>query len=139
MLFIPLLFNSCSSSGDKIVGEWERINDDQKGMIVKVTKEKDAYVGRVYSITDINKDNGFEIGDIKWKNIEHIKEGEYKLQDLWKRVTVDGAIEEIGYGEGYIDLNNSILNISHTKDNKKNLKQEWINKKLKHTTKSKLH
>jgi len=124
-LFASMILNSCDQAGDEIVGSWERINDDKSGMVVTVTKEKDVYIGRISFLTDSNKIDGFELGDVKWKGIEYVENDNYKFQDLWKGLDLNGQIESIGYGEGYIEIQNDKIIIKHTKDNKTGLMQEW--------------
>lgn len=116
---------SCSNADDKIVGKWERINDSHKGMIIEVTKEKDKYVGRIVNVTKENKTLGFAVDDVKWKEIELIDIDQFKYQDLYKSVEND-IILEVGYLEGYIDLNQQRLIIKHTKRDMTGLRQEWI-------------
>ena len=125
--FFTLTMISCTQSGDTIIGEWERINDEHKGLIIKVIKEKNNYVGKLTQVPEESVKSGFAIEDIKWKNIEFISEGNYKFQDLYKSV-INEQVDEIGYGDGYIELSENKLIVKHTKENKTGLKQEWIRK-----------
>lgn len=127
IIFFALTFSSCTNSSDKIIGEWERINDENKGIVIIVTKEKNNYVGKLTEVPKESLKSGFAIDDVKWKNIEFISEGNYKFKDLHKSMQND-QIYEIGYGDGYIELNDNKILIKHTKQNKTGLKQEWIKK-----------
>jgi hypothetical protein len=129
LYFITLIIQGCNQVENKIIGKWERINDESKGMAITVSKEKEMFIGRISQITDANEFDGFAIDDVKWKEIQYIEDGRYKFQDLWKGVATTGQIEEIGYGEGYIEINNDKITIKHTKDNKIGREQEWIRKK----------
>ena len=103
------------------------MNDEHKGLIIKVIKEKNNYVGKLTQVPEVSVNSGFAIEDIKWKYIEFISEGNYKFQDLYKSV-INEQVDEIGYGDGYIELSENKLIVKHTKENKTGLKQEWIRK-----------
>lgn len=125
ILLLVLTFPSCNDSSDKIIGNWERINDEQKGMIITVVKEKDNYVGKISYVSEENKNKFWAIDDVKWKEIEYVSTGNYKFQDLHKSWE-NNEITEIGYSEGYLELYNNKLIIKHTKDNLPGVRQEWI-------------
>jgi hypothetical protein len=128
ILLLVLTFPSCNDSSDKIIGNWERINDEQKGMIITVVKEKDNYVGKISYVSEENNNKFWAIDDVKWKEIEYVSTGNYKFQDLFKSWE-NNEITEIGYSEGYLELNNNNkLIIKHTKDNLPGVRQEWIRK-----------
>lgn len=127
ILLLLLTFLSCNDSSDKIIGNWERINDEQKGLIITVVKENDNYVGKISYISEENKNRFWAIDDVKWKEIESVSAGNYKFQDLYKSWK-NNEITKIGYSEGYLELSGNKLIIKHTKDNLPGVRQEWIRK-----------
>lgn len=65
ILILVITFVSCNDSSDKILGNWERINDEQKGMVITVFKEKDNYVGKISYVSEENKNSFWAIQDVK--------------------------------------------------------------------------
>ena len=124
LLFITIL--SCNSKQD-ITGEWERIKGGNLGMIVNVTKEKDFFVGRVIKKSDSTDILQFEVGDIKWKDIEYIEEGKYKFKDQTKGLLIILNGQE--YEEGYLELNGDTINVIHNIKGGIGERQTWLKKK----------
>ena len=83
ILFIVIFsFTKCGKK-DLLLGKWERISDEYKGMQVSVIKNND----QSYSATIINRPNNpnsFNVGDIKWKDIKESGEDRYVFFDLYK-------------------------------------------------------
>ena len=72
-----------------IVGKWERVGDHLAGMTVEVMKAEGNFRSK---ITDMPKDTGsygFEVGQLKWKDIELVSENQWEgLDSISNLVTV---------------------------------------------------
>lgn len=110
-----------------ITGEWKRIKGGNEGIIVNVIKEKDFYVGRVTEKSDKKDILEFEVGDIKWKDIEYIEEGKYKFKDQTKGLLIILNGQE--YEEGYLELKNDTIKVIHNINGGVGERQTWIRKK----------
>lgn len=117
---------SCNSK-QNITGEWKRIKGGSEGMIVNVIKEKDYFVGRVIKKSDTTDMLQFEIGDIKWKDIEYIEEGKYKFKDQTKGLLIILNGQE--YEEGYLELNGDTIQVIHNIKGGVGERQTWLKKK----------
>ena len=117
---------SCNSE-QNITGEWKRIKGGSEGMILNVIKEKDYFVGRVIKKSDTTDILQFELGDIKWKDIEYIEEGKYKFKDQTKGLLIILNGQE--YEEGYLELNGDTINVIHNINGGVGERQTWIRKK----------
>ena len=117
---------SCNSK-QNITGEWKRIKGGSEGMIVNVIKEKDYFVGRVIKKSDTTDILQFEIGDIKWKDIEYIEEGKYKFKDQTKGLLIILNGQE--YEEGYLELNGDTIQVIHNIKGGVGERQTWLKKK----------
>jgi hypothetical protein len=91
LFFLGFLFSCHSSNSDKIIGEWKRLDDSHKNMIVKVTRIDNKYLGEViYSPVYL-----FSKGDIKWKDISFRNDTFYDLLDLYKTTSkVEGTYRQ---------------------------------------------
>jgi hypothetical protein len=124
LLIITLL--SCNIE-QNIIGEWKRIKGGNEGIIVNVIKEKDFYVGRVTKKSDKKDILEFEVGDIKWKDIEYIEEGKYKFKDQTKGLLIILNGQE--YEEGYLEFKGDTINVIHNINGGVGERQTWIRKK----------
>ena len=128
ILFTIITFTilSCNSE-ENITGEWKRIKGGSEGMIVNVIKEKDYFVGRVIKKSDTTDILQFEIGDIKWKDIEYIEEGKYKFKDQTKGLLI--ILNGREYEEGYLELNGDTIQVIHNIKGGVGERQTWLRKK----------
>ena len=110
-----------------ITGEWKRIKGGSEGMILNVIKEKDYFVGRVIKKSDTTDILQFELGDIKWKDIEYIEEGKYKFKDQTKGLLIILNGQE--YEEGYLEFKGDTINVIHNINGGVGERQTWIRKK----------
>ena len=126
ILIIFITTISCNSE-NTINGEWKRIKGGNEGMIVNVIKEKDFYVGRVTKKSDTTDLFQFEVGDIKWKDIEFIEDGKYKFKDQTKGLLIILNGQE--YEEGYLESKGDTINVIHNMNGGVGERQTWIRKK----------
>ena len=124
LLIITLI--SCNTE-QNITGEWKRIKGGSEGMIVNVIKEKDFFVGRVIKKSDTTDILQFEVGDIKWKDIEYIEEGKYKFKDQTKGLLIILNGQE--YEEGYLEFNGDTIQVIHNINGGIGERQTWVKKK----------
>ena len=125
IVFSLTLF-SCNSE-ENITGEWKRIKGGSEGMIVNVIKEKDYFVGRVIKKSDTTDILQFEIGDIKWKDIEYIEEGKYKFKDQTKGLLI--ILNGQDYEDGYLELKGDTINVIHNINGGVGERQTWLKNK----------
>ena len=124
LLYITIL--SCNNEQD-ITGVWKRIKGGSEGMVVNVIKEKDYFVGRVIKKSDTTDILQFEVGDIKWKDIEYIEEGKYKFKDQTKGLLIILNGQE--YEEGYLEFKGDTINVIHNINGGVGERQTWLKKK----------
>ena len=126
LILFSVTILSCNSE-QNITGEWKRIKGGNEGIIVNVIKEKDFYVGRITKKSDTKDILEFEVGDIKWKDIEFIEEGKYKFKDQTKGLLI--ILNGLEYEEGYLELKNDTINVIHNINGGVGERQTWIRKK----------
>ena len=126
LILLSITILSCNIE-QNITGEWKRIKGGNEGIIVNVIKEKDFYVGRVTKKSDKKDILEFEVGDIKWKDIEFIEEGKYKFKDQTKGLLI--ILNGLEYDEGYLELNNDTIKVIHNINGVVGERQTWIRKK----------
>lgn len=117
---------SCNSE-QNITGEWKRIKGGSEGLIVNVIKEKDYFVGRVIKKSDTTDIFQFEVGDIKWKDIEYIEEGKYKFKDQTKGLLI--ILNGSEYEEGYLELKSDTIQVIHNIKGGIGERQTWVKNK----------
>lgn len=122
LILINILF-SCNSE-ENITGEWKRIKGGSEGMIVNVINEKNYFVGRVIKKSDTTDILQFEVGDIKWKDIEYIEEGKYKFKDQTKGLLI--VLNGSEYEEGYLELKSDTIQVIHNINGGVGERQTWI-------------
>ena len=126
LILLSITLLSCNID-QNITGEWKRIKGGSEGMIVNVIKEKDYFVGRIIKKSDTTDILQFEVGDIKWKDIEYIEEGKYKFKDQTKGLLIILNGQE--YEEGYLELNGDTIQVIHNINGGVGDRQTWIRKK----------
>ena len=125
LILITILF-SCNSE-ENIIGEWKRIKGGNEGLIINVIKEKDFFVGRVIKKSDTTDILQFEVGDIKWKDIEYIEEGKYKFKDQTKGLLI--ILNGQDYEDGYLELKGDTINVIHNINGGVGERQTWVKNK----------
>lgn len=89
IIIFSFTFYGCSNK-KSIIGVWERQDNSVfSGMQVKVEKLNDGYQGSLIKVSNKDKETGFAVGDIKWKDIKEIKSGTYEFKDLGKGIAGD--------------------------------------------------
>lgn len=102
-----LLLIGCQSE-DPIIGTWERIGDNLKGMKIKVEKNSYSYYGELIKQPE-NGDTTFYVGDVKWKDIKNVGKNKYVLQDLGKYKITFGSLFQNHYMETNLTLENDVI------------------------------
>jgi hypothetical protein len=123
LIIFSVTILSCNIE-QNITGEWKRIKGGNEGIIVDVIKEKDYFVGRVTKKSDIKDILEFEVGDIKWKDIEFIEEGKYKFKDQTKGLLI--ILNGQDYEEGYLEFKGDTINVIHNINGGVGERQTWI-------------
>lgn len=126
LILLSITLISCDSENN-ITGEWERIKGGYEGTIINVVKEKDFYVGRVTKKSDSTNIVEFEIGDVKWKDIEYIENGKYKFKDQTKGIFT--LLDNLEYNEGYLEMNKDTIQVIHNINGEVGERQTWLKKK----------
>jgi hypothetical protein len=124
LLYISTI--SCNSENN-ITGEWKRIKGGNEGMIVDVVKEKDYFVGRITRVSDTTDIFQFELGDVKWKDIEYIEEGKYKFKDQTKGLLI--ILNSSEYEDGYLEIKDDTIHVIHNIKGGVGDRQTWLRKK----------
>ena len=128
ILFLYIITISCNSE-NTITGEWKRIKGGNEGMIVDVVKEKDYFVGRITKVSDTTDIFQFELGDVKWKDIEYIEKGKYKFKDQTKGLLI--ILNSSEYEDGYLELKDDTIQVIHNIKGGVGDRQIWIKNKKK--------
>jgi hypothetical protein len=69
---------------DPLVGKWERYGDEKAGLCVTVSPYGNVMTSKIDVNVSVLADVGFNVGDMKWKNITKVAEGKYSLTDMYK-------------------------------------------------------
>jgi hypothetical protein len=123
LIIITVTTLSCNSN-DNINGEWKRIKGGNEGMIVDVVKEKDYFVGRITKVSDTTDIFQFELGDVKWKDIEYIEEGKYKFKDQTKGLLI--ILNSSEYEDGYLEIKDDTIQVIHNTKGGVGDRQTWV-------------
>ena len=126
IILFYILIISCNPENN-ITGEWKRIKGGNNGMIVDVIKEKDYFVGRITRVSDTTDIFQFELGDVKWKDIEYIEEGKYKFKDQTKGLLI--ILNSSEYEDGYLEIKDDTIQVIHNIKGGVGDRQTWIRKK----------
>lgn len=65
-------------------GLWMRIGDDFEGCVLRVENVDTELVGRIAILPDSMTNAGWQVGDLKWRNITPTPDGTWRMQDLRK-------------------------------------------------------
>ena len=65
-------------------GLWMRVGDDFEGCVLRVERLDNELVGRIAILPDSMANTGWQVGDLKWRNITRTAEGTWQMQDLRK-------------------------------------------------------
>jgi hypothetical protein len=126
LIIFSVTILSCNSE-QNITGEWKRIKGGNEGMIVDVVKEKDYFVGRITKVSDTTDIFQFELGDVKWKDIEYIEKGKYKFKDQTKGLLI--ILNSSEYEDGYLELKDDTIQVIHNIKGGVGDRQIWIKNK----------
>ena len=126
LIIFSVTILSCNSE-QNITGEWKRIKGGNEGMIVDVVKEKDYFVGRLTKVSDTTDIFQFELGDVKWKDIEYIEKGKYKFKDQTKGLLI--ILNSSEYEDGYLELKDDTIQVIHNIKGGVGDRQIWIKNK----------
>jgi len=130
LIIAILLSVSCTEEdADRLVGKWERFDDDAAGSIVKVQRVGDTYQGTLIEIKGKLKGLGFKRGDIKWKEITFKQINSYEGSDLLKGVDKWNKVVFTNYDNVFFEvIANDILRITGAEPNaqgKSAPEQKW--------------
>ncbi len=104
IVLVGLNLLSCTSGQSSIEGKWVRIGDDYAGMIISVRRLNNGFEGELIEAGDSYPK--FLVGDIKWKDIVNVAEGEYRFRDLFKA----GTYGTSSFREARMMVNGDTLN-----------------------------
>lgn len=83
LLFVLLLIG-CPEYRPSLVGKWERVGDDAAGTIVQVEKADKRHIGKLVVVSGRLKLIGFQVGEIKWADLEYVGENRWEGLDSTK-------------------------------------------------------
>jgi len=104
LLSVLLILNSCTNKSDKIIGKWERIDDELSGMTIEVKKYGDELRGEIIQNCKHPACNRWIIGDVKWKNIKHLEDNYFEFESLSKGAYDDGSVILTSYSLHKVEL-----------------------------------
>ena len=99
-----LILSSCVNESDKIIGKWERTDDEFSGMVIEVKRHGNELRGEIIQNCTHPYCNRWIIGDVKWKNIKYIEENEFEFESLSKIASDNGIITETSYNLYKLEL-----------------------------------
>ncbi len=106
-------YDKCKKTDENILGIWERYGDGKAGMQVKVTKDHDGYSGKIIKSPPACQEDGFFVGEIKWRNITRQSDTSFNYYDLWKSsYDDDKTLFEGDYKEAIIELDDDWTKIN---------------------------
>ena len=114
LLLILFSLSSCKKNDDKIIGTWERFDDESSGSVIKVEKVGENLAGKLHHVSGNLVELGFEAGDLKWKEIaaDTKEQKRYIGKDLIKAVDQNNQVSQTEYVDIYIEfLSNDIIQI----------------------------
>jgi len=65
-------------------GLWMRVGDDFEGCVLRVERLDGEMVGRIAILPGSMAKAGWQVGDLKWRNISPAPDGTWQMQDLRK-------------------------------------------------------
>lgn len=107
--FLSCLFLFSCGRQDQLIGTWERIGDDLKGMRIEIMKTNATYRGKIIQLALNDSLLPFAIGDVKWQNIRNTSSDKYDYEDLQKYQDEYGSLFENKYRASYIKINNDTI------------------------------
>lgn len=109
-----LIFGSCGGNKDKLLGKWERFDDESSGSVIEISKVGSYMEGKLTHPSGNLVEQRFEPGDIKWKEIvpDTKEKKRYSGKDLFKRLDAENNVKEAEYMDIYFEfLSNDIIQI----------------------------
>jgi len=101
---VDFLFFILGSQGNP-EGLWERMGDHFAGCVLRVEKVGTELAGRIAVLPEAMAKAGWEVGDLKWRNITRTAEGGWKMQDLRKHYdTRKASVLMVDYQEYNLTL-----------------------------------
>ena len=86
-------------------GLWRRTGDDFEGCVLRVESIESELVGRIAIIPDSMANAGWQVGDLKWRNIVRAADGAWRMQDLRKHYdTRKASVLAVDYQEYTLTL-----------------------------------
>ena len=86
-------------------GLWRRTGDDFEGCVLRVEFVESELVGRIALIPDAMANAGWQVGDLKWRNIARTADGAWRMQDLRKHYdTRKASVLAVDYQEYTLTL-----------------------------------
>jgi hypothetical protein len=86
-------------------GLWRRTGDDFEGCVLRVERLDAELVGRIAIVPDSMSNAGWQVGDLKWRNINHEADGGWRMQDLRKHYdTRKASVFMVDYQEYSLTL-----------------------------------
>ena len=96
--FILILITSlvsCAKNDCSLCGTWQDFSSKYKGDIIEIKQLNDTLVAISLKVSEISKEKGFVVGDIKWKNIVKQDSTIYSFETLGKRTEKGQVIETL--------------------------------------------
>lgn len=81
-------------------GLWRRTCDGFEGCVLRVEYLESELVGRIAIVPDAMANAGWQVGDLKWRNIARAANGAWRMQDLRKHYdTRKASVVMVDYQE----------------------------------------
>ena len=80
ILFLSI---SVAQPDDRLLGSWERQGDAWEGMRLEVIEQQGQYFAKITALPPQAKQWGFQIGDVKWQNIQPTQGKWFIFEDLY--------------------------------------------------------
>jgi hypothetical protein len=86
-------------------GLWRRTGDNFAGCVLRVEYVESELVGRIAIVPDAMANAGWQVGDLKWRNIARAADGAWRMQDLRKHYdTRKASVLAVDYQEYTLTL-----------------------------------
>jgi len=89
ILAVSLMVLALVGCGNKgLEGKWKRSDSGSSldGTIIEVTKTNDGYQATISELSEKAKTLGYNVGDIKWKEVKELNKGVWEFKDLGKTI-----------------------------------------------------
>ena len=124
--FVDFLFFILSAN-DTPEGRWQRTGDDFEGCVLRVEPVDAELVGRIAILPDAMANAGWQVGDLKWRNITRAPDGSWRMQDLRKHYdTRTASVLMVDYQEYTLTLGLCGHLRLHTGGSPFFPKQKWV-------------